>query len=171
MPSSALSNFVIAYSFGCSHPELTLHYQALLVDYKLQYMLATDAASLNLMLHHQFSLAISPTAWPEFRCFEDETMQSMEEWWQDWYVCPNQGWYFGGKGPMTRFLSPLKGDKDCCPKGNITPFSTMVIWQLMSTFECNDGWVSRWGTGHWCDIYSCIGEERPIWRSTWLHHW
>ena len=139
-PCTALSNFVNGYGFGCSHPELTLSRRALVADRELLYFSPHDAQSVDRLLAHDFCLAVSPTAWPEYRRdMDDGILRSAEECWRERYVCPNQGRYFGDKGSLVGFFDPLAGDEERCIKDNIAPFGPMVIWRLMTTFECNDG--------------------------------
>ena len=66
-PSTALSNFVTAYGFGCSHPILTLNRRALVGDQEMPYLSTTDPDVHDRLILHGFSLAFSPTAWPQFR--------------------------------------------------------------------------------------------------------
>ena len=67
-PCTALSNFVTPYSFGCSHPTLTLSYRALLADQEPSYLLDIDTSTMNHLRAHRFSLAVSPSEWPEYGC-------------------------------------------------------------------------------------------------------
>ena len=88
---TALSNFVSGYGFGCSHPALTLSQRALLADQELAYLLPHDALTMNRLLTNKFTLAVSPTAWPEYRRHMDgDTLRSAEECWRNRYVCPKQ---------------------------------------------------------------------------------
>lgn len=139
-PCTALSNFVTAYGFGCSHPKLTLARRGLLADRSFLYLSPYDGRSVNRLLAHQFSLAISPTAWPEYRRqFDGDTLRSSEECWRELYICPKQGRFFGDRGSLVRFFDPLGKDEERCMEKNLAPFGCMVIWRLMSTFECDDG--------------------------------
>ena len=65
-PCTALSNFVTPYSFGCSHPTLTLSRRALMADQEPSYLLDVDMSIMNHLRAHQFSLAVSPSEWPEY---------------------------------------------------------------------------------------------------------
>lgn len=65
--STALSNFVTEYGFGCSHPILTLNRRALIGDQELPYLPIADPEVHDRLMEHNFSIAFSPTAWPEFR--------------------------------------------------------------------------------------------------------
>lgn len=137
---TALSNFVTAYSFGCSHPELTLTGRSLLADHALSFMADQDWQSLDRLLSYGFYLAISPTAWPEYRREMDgDILRSPEECWRERHVCPNQGRFFGDFGSLVRFIDPLGDDEDRCMKNNLPPFGSMVVWRLSSTFECEHG--------------------------------
>ena len=137
---TALSNFVSGYGFGCSHPALTLSRRALLADQELAYLLPHDALTMNRLLTNKFTLAVSPTAWPEYRRHMDgDTLRSAEECWRNRYVCPKQGRFFGDPGSFVDFFDPLGGDEDSCMKNNVAPFGPMVIWRIMSTFDCEDG--------------------------------
>lgn len=139
-PCTALSNFVNGYAFGCSHPELTLGRRALLADRELLYLSLHDTQSMDRLLAHRFSLAVSPTAWPDYRRDINEgTLRTAEECWRERYICPNQGRYFGDKGSFVGFFDPLAGDEERCIKENIPPFGQMVIWHLMTSFQCDDG--------------------------------
>ena len=137
---TALSNFVTSYGFGISHPSLTLARRALLADEDLRYMLPIDVITFNRLLSHRFSIAVSPTAWPEFRRHMDgNTLRSAEECWRRAYICPKQGRYFGDPGSFIGFFDPLGGDEDRCMARGIAPFGAMVLWRIMLTFNCQAG--------------------------------
>ena len=137
---TALSNFVTGHSFGCSHPVLTLAGRGLLADRELMFLSARDNLSIDNLLAHGFSLAVSPTAWPEYRRdIDDDTLRSAEECWREKFVCPSQGRFFGDKGSLVGFFDPLSADEDKCVANNLAPFGPMVIWRSMSTFDCDDG--------------------------------
>ncbi|KAM5538044.1 hypothetical protein V8D89_008241 [Ganoderma adspersum] len=116
---TALSNFVTSYGFGCS-PELTLARRALLSDREMLHISPHDAQSLDHLLAHGFSLAVAPTAWPEYRMDMD-------------------GRFFGDRGSFVGYFDPLDRDKDRCMDGNIAPFGSNAIWRVWSSFECDDG--------------------------------
>ena len=65
--STALSNFVTAYGFGCSHPALTLKRRALIADQELPHLPISDPTIHDHLIAHGFSIAFSPTAWTEYR--------------------------------------------------------------------------------------------------------
>lgn len=137
---TALSNFVTNRGFGCSHPTLTLSRQALVADLDLPDILPHDALILNHLLTHKSSLAVSPTVWPEYRRQMDgETLRTPEECWRQQFVCLKQGRYFGDRGSLVGFFDPLGGDEEQCMENNVAPFGPMVIWRIMSTFDCEDG--------------------------------
>ncbi|PIL26236.1 hypothetical protein GSI_11991 [Ganoderma sinense ZZ0214-1] len=139
-PCTALSNFVTPYSFGCSHPALTFARRALLADKELAIFSPFDFEALDRLLARNFSIAVSPSAWPEYRrIFEDGLLWSPEECRRDRFVCPNQGRFFGDKGSMVGYFDPLGADEERCMKNNVAPFGPMVIWRMMTTFECDDG--------------------------------
>ena len=66
-PCTALSNFITAHGFGCSHPLLTLNRRALIGDQDLPQLPVMDRDVQDRLIKHGFSLAFSPIAWPEFR--------------------------------------------------------------------------------------------------------
>lgn len=66
-PCTALSNFVTAYSFGCSHPLLTLNCRALFSDQDIPEIPVRDRAIYDTLAKHNFTFAFLPSAWPEFR--------------------------------------------------------------------------------------------------------
>ena len=146
---TALSNFVTSYGFGCSHPELTLARRALLSDREMVHISPHDAKSLDHLLAHGFSLAVAPTAWPEYRTDMDvdvdmdgdtlQSGQSPKECWRDRYLCPNQGRFFGDGGSFVGYFDPLGHDKDRCIQGNVAPFGPNAVWRVWSSFECDDG--------------------------------
>ncbi|PIL26233.1 hypothetical protein GSI_11988 [Ganoderma sinense ZZ0214-1] len=137
---TAFSNFVTEYSFGCSHPELTFARRALLSDEEIPHFTPQDSQSLDRLLAHEFSLAISPTAWPEYRRNMDgDTLVSAEECWRHRFLCPKQGRFFGDRGSLVGFFDPLAHYEARCVKDNLPPFGPMVIWRLMTSFDCDDG--------------------------------
>nr|VWO99878.1 Gamma-butyrobetaine dioxygenase [Ganoderma boninense] len=139
-PCTALSNFVTGFSFGCSHPELTLAHRALLADRELVYLSTHDANSLNHLLSNKFSLAVAPTAWADYRRdMIENSLRNPEECWRERHICPKQGRFFGDRGSLVGYFDPLGNDEDRCTRGNIAPFGAMAVWRLMSSFECEGG--------------------------------
>ncbi|PIL35249.1 hypothetical protein GSI_03039 [Ganoderma sinense ZZ0214-1] len=131
-PCTALSNFMSAYSFGCSHPALTLTRCALLADKELAFFSPSDEATFNRLLSHNFSIVVSPAAWPEYRrVFEDGLLWSPEECWHEKFVCPNQGRFFGNKGSFVGYFDPLDSNEETCVKTNMAPFGPIVIWRII----------------------------------------
>lgn len=66
-PCSALSNFITEYGFGCSHPILTFNKRALIADQEMHFQSDAYKEILDWLMDRGFSLAYSPTTWPEFR--------------------------------------------------------------------------------------------------------
>ena len=64
---TVLSNFVTEYSFGCSHPLLTLQCRSLIADQELPHIPPTDHKVHDRLIDHGFYFAFSPITWPEFR--------------------------------------------------------------------------------------------------------
>ena len=152
------------YSFGCSHPRLTLNRLALLADVDFPYLPAVQHVILDSLLKHNFSLAVSPSAWPNYRrCRQyhplDASVESspcstwpvldefgwkgaagiVQECWRHHYICPSQGRFFGDRGSLVDFFDPLGGDEVCCEANGLAPFGPMVVWRLVSSFECDEG--------------------------------
>ena len=59
------------------------------------------------------------------------------------HLCPSQGRFFGDPGSFVDFFDPLSGGEEFCAQNSIAPYGPMVIWRLLSTFNCERG----------CDIY------------------
>ncbi|KAI1783978.1 hypothetical protein LXA43DRAFT_902545 [Ganoderma leucocontextum] len=146
-PCTALSNFVTPYGFGCSHPSLTLHRRGLLADQQTPFLLDVDSSIMENLRVHQFSLAATPAAWPEYRRsfiphdLDELSGPRFDDCWRHRYICPSQGRYFGDRGSFVDFFDPLGGDEGLCADSNIAPFGPMVVWRIMSTFECDEGCV------------------------------
>ena len=161
---TALSNFVTAYSFGCSHPRLTLNRRALIADLDFPYLTAVQHASHDALLKRRFSLAVSPGSWPEYRLRRqagrhDASLNTPAELegqdaggasrtgsrdtaldcWRHRYVCPSQGRFFGDHGSFVDFIDPLGGDEVRCEATGLAPFGPMLVWRILSSFECDDG--------------------------------
>lgn len=138
-PCTALSNFVSAHGFGCSHPELTFAHRGLLTNKLPRNTLHQYADLIDLLRFHDFSLAVSPTAWPEYRLhtnFNPSSRVHSDICWRRRHICPSACRYFGDPGSFVDFLDPLGGDEEHCKKNCLPPFGPMVIWRLMSTFKC-----------------------------------
>ncbi|KAI1782639.1 hypothetical protein LXA43DRAFT_905154 [Ganoderma leucocontextum] len=168
-PCTALSNFVTAYGFGCSHPSLTLQRRGLLADQETPFLSDVDSSIMDNLRAHRFSLAASPAAWPEYRCsfiprdlddpsdlvpvesaiLKPDASTTADDCWRHQYICPSQGRYFSDRGSFVDFFDPLGGDEAMCVDNNIAPFGPMVVWRLMSTFECDEG----------CGFYDDVLEE------------
>lgn len=174
-PCTALSNYVSGYGFGCSHPRLTLHRRALLADQELPFVDLFDRTVLDNLNRLRFSVEVSPSSWVEYRrapplyppghlalCddhdddghavsdhTDTDSAPDSEECWRHLYICPTQGRFFGDKGSFVDFFDPLDGDEQYCVENNIAPFGPMVVWRVMSTFDCDEG----------CDLYDDVLEE------------
>lgn len=72
-----------------------------------------------------------------------------EQCWRHRYVCPSQGRFFGDRGSFVEFFDPLRGGEEYCVTNNIAPFGPMVVWRVLSNFNCEEG----------CDIYDDVLEE------------
>ena len=143
---TAFSNFVTGYGYGFSHPELSLARRALLADRELLHLSHHDAHCLNRLLRSGFSLAVSPTAWPEYRRHSNgDTLDGAEECWRERFICPNQGRYFGDGGSLVGFFDPLGDDKAVCMERRMAPFGPMCIWRIRTTFDCES--ACRYGDG------------------------
>ncbi|KAI1786380.1 hypothetical protein LXA43DRAFT_898126 [Ganoderma leucocontextum] len=142
-PCTALSNFVTPHGFGCSHPTLTLHRRGLLADQQSPFLLDVDSSIMDNLRVHQFELAATPAAWSEYRrSFIPHDLDELSDprsdyCWRHRYICPSQGRYFGDRGSFVDFFDPLGGDEALCADNNIAPFGPMVVWRIMSTFECD----------------------------------
>ena len=175
VPCTALSNFVTAYGFGCSHPRLTLDRRALLADQEVPFMQKFDDDALKNLEAIRFSLEVSPAAWPEYSRSaapdvpdeptvdipEDaatvdtiqggaaDDLDGSEECWRHIFICPSQGRYFGDVGSFVDYFDPLDGAEALCVERNIAPFGPMMVWRVMSTFDCAEG----------CDLYDDVLDE------------
>ncbi|PIL26244.1 hypothetical protein GSI_12000 [Ganoderma sinense ZZ0214-1] len=58
--------------------------------------------------------------------------------WRHRFVCPSQSRYFGDRGSFIEFFDPLGGHEALCAAKNIAPFGPMVVWRIMSSYECVD---------------------------------
>ena len=266
-PCTALSNFVTAYGFACSHPSLTLNRRALLTDIDLTNQHAVNRDIQKELIDHHFTLAVSPAAWLEYThkppistrealvflpLTEGHTVSAVhdgpdvpqdggypydahtdyiagaqalgdtlgddhpngsasltivppmegaaegqnrldveaahglqggstadvvpetvdapndvqgpdddegihhtdmlglaEECWCHLFICPSQGRYFGDRGSFVEFFDPLNGDEAVCAHNGIAPFGPMVVWRVLSSFDCAEG----------CDIYDDVLED------------
>ena len=72
-----------------------------------------------------------------------------EQCWRHLYICPSQGRYFGDRGSFVDFFDPLTGCEAYCAVRSIAPFGPMIVWRVLSTFNCEEG----------CDIYDDVLEE------------
>ena len=160
---TALSNFVTAYGFGCSHPMLTFKRRALLADLDFPFLPPLQRDEHANILKHGFTLSVSPAAWPEYQwpCIplsdysasltdglEDGSADALQ--WthpseaaqscsRRFYTCPSQGRFFGDRGSLVVFFDSLGGDDAYCEEHNIAPFGPMIVWRIISSFACDDG--------------------------------
>lgn len=72
-----------------------------------------------------------------------------ERCWRHLYICPAQGRYFGDQGSFIDFFDPLSGGETYCAQRNIPPFGPMIVWRVLSNFDCEKN----------CDIYDEVLEE------------
>lgn len=79
---------------------------------------------------------------------EDDRVEP-EQCWRHLYICPSQGQYFGDRGSFVDFFDPLTGCEAYCAVRSIAPFGPMIVWRVLSTFNCEEG----------CDIYNDVLEE------------
>lgn len=141
---TALTNFVTGRSFGCSYPKLTLARRTLLGNRDILYLNPHDNQSVNRLTTYNFSVAVSPTTWPEHRDeiggdFGAGVIDVVDQCRRGEYLCPNQGRFFGDKGSFVGFFDPLGNDEEHCMENNRAPYGPMVIWRVMTTFECDGG--------------------------------
>ena len=79
----------------------------------------------------------------------EEEHTDPEQCWCHLYICPSQGRFFGDRGSFVNFFDPLTGCEAYCAVKSITPFGPMVVWRVLSTFDCEEG----------CDIYDDVLED------------
>ena len=72
-----------------------------------------------------------------------------EQCWRHLYICPAQGRYFGDQGSFVDFFDPLGRGEAYCAQRNIPPFGPMIVWRVLSNFDCENN----------CDIYDEVLEE------------
>lgn len=72
-----------------------------------------------------------------------------ERCWRHLYICPSQGRYFGDRGSFVDFFDPLARGEAYCARRNIPPFGPMVVWRVLSNFDCDKN----------CDIYDDVLEN------------
>lgn len=72
-----------------------------------------------------------------------EDYPRVEECWRHRFLCPAQGRFFGDRGSFVDYFDPLRGGQEQCSERNIAPFGPIVVWRVLSTFNCEEG----------CDLY------------------
>ncbi|KAI0722569.1 hypothetical protein C8Q76DRAFT_577850, partial [Earliella scabrosa] len=138
-PLSAFTSFVTDHTFGCGYPILTLHRRALFSDLRLMRMDAEDHELFAALCRAGFSIAVTPTAWKEFRPSSTATTPTRPNSHfcsARWYVCPMQGRFFGDGGSLVGLLDPLGQPGSLVQASGIPPFGPMVAWRLSTSFEC-----------------------------------
>lgn len=138
--SSALMNFVTEHSFGCAYPRLTLNRRALLCDHRLEHFSDADHVVMDTLLAGGFGFAISAGAWPGFHGnaegIDDDGENSVMPCYRGEWVCPHQARFFGDGGSMVTLMDPLGPDVARARFYGVPPFGPMVMWRLLSSFEC-----------------------------------
>ncbi|KAI0683467.1 hypothetical protein C8Q76DRAFT_571464, partial [Earliella scabrosa] len=106
--NSALFTFVTEHTFGCAYPPLTLHKRALLSDLRLRNVLDIELDAITDLLKAGFTLAVSPSAWPEYPANIDNFPYPQETdthpCFRDRFVCPFQARFFGDKGTLMGYM-------------------------------------------------------------------
>ena len=59
-----------------------------------------------------------------------------EQCFRQFYLCPSQGRYFGDRGSLVNFLDPISRGEDFCARRSIPPYGPMVVWRVLSNFDC-----------------------------------
>ena len=75
----------------------------------------------------------------EFEDDDNETQYGQppfEQCFRQFYICPSQGRYFGDRGSLVDFFDPIARGEDFCARRSIPPYGPMVVWRVLSNFDC-----------------------------------
>lgn len=135
--TTALMNFVSAYSFGCAYPRLTLNRLALLCDTRANAMCSADHDVDRHLRNLGFRFDTRALAWPLHLPDQGSTTNHLVHGCgSDIYVCPLQGRYFGDVGSLIVYHDGLSVDLALLRHLQVAPYGRMVSWRLPSSGTC-----------------------------------
>ena len=135
---TALMNFVTPESFGCAYPRLTLKNRALLCDIGMTAVDHLDGAAMNALVDVGIDAAVHPSHWPDYRIWSPTpgNTYTVNACWRSHFICPEQGRFFGDRGSLVDFVSPLDcGSVELRDRG-APPFGCSIVWRLSSSYRC-----------------------------------
>ena len=148
-PCMAFMNFVTRESFGCAYPRLTLNNQALLCDIGMGVADHLDGAARDILVDIGIEAAVEPSHWPEYRLWSPtpSNVATSNACWRSHFICPEQGRFFGDRGSLVDFVSPLDCGAVQLRDRRAPPFGCTIVWRLSSSYEC---------------VMSCEGRDRLL---------
>ena len=148
-PCTAFMNFVTRESFGCAYPRLTLNNQALLCDIGMGVADHLDGAARDILVDIGIEAAVEPSHWPEYRLWSPtpSNVATSNACWRSHFICPEQGRFFGDRGSLVDFVSPLDCGAVQLRDRRAPPFGCTIVWRLSSSYQC---------------VMSCEGRDRLL---------
>ncbi|KAH9848189.1 hypothetical protein C2E23DRAFT_739993 [Lenzites betulinus] len=134
-PVTALVNWLSPHTFGCGYPVLTLNRRSI-----VRLPLGFDLSLIRIFTHlarHDFSVKVEPHRWADWGC---RVSPSQTAWQQPclrtWYLCPDQGRFFGDPGSLVTTYDLLGTDLHNLRLLHQAPYGVAVAWRLWTIRPC-----------------------------------
>ena len=135
--TTALMNFVTAYTMGCAYPRLTFNNRALLSRSRSVAMDWSDRNVQGRLASHGFDSQYRPNGWPLYaRGVCSTTRPVISMCGKSLYVCPFQSRFFGDPGSLVIFYGGSSVDLQGLRDLSGAPYGPMVAWRLPSQGIC-----------------------------------
>ena len=142
--TTALMNFVTAFTLGCAYPRLTFNRLSLLCEARSYAMAWWDHDMANHLDHLEFEFDIRPDSWPLVKSMMSPSSPSLitvAECGKELYICPLQSRYFGDPGSLIMFFDGFYVDIEDLRDLGVAPYGPMVAWRIPSVGTCNGGCI------------------------------
>lgn len=146
--TTALMNFVTAFTLGCAYPRLTFNRLSLLSDSRSHAMAWWDHDMAIRLEHLNFQFDFRPDSWPLYKGMlspsSSRSPTPIDGCGKALYICPLQSRYFGDPGSLVLFFDGFYVDIEDLRDLGVAPYGPMVAWRLPSMGTCdgdciNDG--------------------------------
>ena len=137
-PSSLGTTFITESSLAMAYPRLTLSRRAIVCWDLLAEGSTSELDMYSHLEENGFSFEEDPSVWTEYSggpC--SGVCLSPFDCLRSFYICPQQGRYFGDGGSLVCFMDTLSVDVAQLKDRSMPPYGIMAVWRLPLNVICD----------------------------------
>ena len=144
MWTSALTNFVTAYTFGSAYPRLTFTLRGILSRPRLAAMSPEDVRVFNSLLSSGFELSFSSSEWLQSSQLGTvDSVPATNDCGKSAHACPHQGRFFGDDGSLLVLIDTLTVSRPYLQAQYVAPYGPMAAWRIPNVETCVNDCFNR----------------------------